>query len=245
MFNEMSNVTFNNNLFKIDSISDMHETAKRLYEAALALKKIEGKSNLARYLDESPQTMTNWEKRGVSKAGMIKAEVLLGCSVRWLETGYGNMQANHSAHHNLAGYEALNPNKLHQVPVVGRGMGGLPDRIFTDEGRPINGHDEYADIYSSDPAAFLIRVEGNSMWPKYAQGDYALIEPGTDPELEDDVLLRTINGEVMLKRLLSRRGGYMFGSYNEQATYSYELSDIVWMYYAAHPVPARKIKSRL
>lgn len=219
----------------------MHETMKRLYQAAFELRNVEGKSNLARYLNESPQTMTNWENRGMSKSGMIKAQSLIGCSVLWLETGKGAM----SLASGIPSVVLPDKNKLHQVPVVGRGMGGLPDRMFTDEGRPINGHDEYAEVYSSDPAAFLVKVEGNSMWPKYAKGDYALVEPGTDPDLEDDVLLRTKSGEVMLKRLLSRRGGYMFGSYNEQATYSFALDDVVWLYYVAHPIPSRKIKTRI
>lgn len=159
--------------------------------------------------------------------------------------GLGSGQFGGEIKHEAVGYTTVNPEKLHQVPVIGKGMGGLPDRMFTDEGRPINGHDEYAEVYSSDPAAFLVRVEGSSMWPKYGQGDYALVEPGTDPELEDDVLLRTINGEVMLKRLLSRRGGYMFGSYNDHQTYHFEGHEISWMYYVAHPVPARKIKARI
>lgn len=188
---------------------------------------------------------SHWMNGGTLKGeNLIKVARILGVSPIWLETGKGNKELL-VATQDLAGYQALNPSRLHQVPVVGRGMGGLPDRVFTDEGRPINGHDEYSEEYSSDPAAFLVRVEGNSMWPKYAQGDYALVEPATEPEIEDDVLFRTSNGEVMLKRLLSRRGGYMFGSYNEQATYSFEFSEIVWMYYVAHPIPARKIKSRI
>lgn len=234
----------NGHAFNVVTINFMHETAKRLYEAALDLKGIKGKSNLARYLNESPQTLKNWEMRGVSKAGMVKAEALIGCRTRWLDSGNGPREIGSLAKGLLESFYANN-DKLHQVPVVGKSMGGLPDRIFTDEGRPINGHDDYAEIFSSDPASFLVRVDGNSMWPKYAQGDYALVEPGTDPEIEDDVLLRTVNGEVMLKRLISRRGGYIFGSYNETQTYNFDFSEIVWMYYVAYPVPSKKIKTRI
>lgn len=144
----------------------------------------------------------------------------------------------------LPGYQTVTKQK-HHIPVVGKGMGGLPDRMFTDEGRPINGHDEYAELFSPDPAAFIIRVDGNSMWPKYIKHGYALVEPGIEPEIEDDVLLKTTTGEVMLKRLLSRRNGYLLGSYNDTTTYSYDKTEIVWMYYVAYPVPAKKIKSRI
>jgi phage repressor protein C with HTH and peptisase S24 domain len=173
---------------------------------------------------------------------LIKVAQILNVNPVWLETGRGQKEPGLQ---NIAGYQEVNKNNLHPVPVVGRGMGGLPDRMFTDEGRPTNGHDDYADVYSTDPSAFLVKVEGNSMWPKYSQGDYALIEPGTEPEIEDDVLLRTNKGEVMLKRLLSKRSGYLFGSYNESDTYSFDMQDIVWMYYVAYPVPAKKIKSRV
>lgn len=132
-----------------------------------------------------------------------------------------------------------------KVPVFGKSMGGLPDRVFTDEGRPVNGHDEYADVYSSDQAAFVVRVDGNSMYPKYEQGQYALVEPGTVPEVGDDVIFRCIKGEVMIKRLINAKGLYEFMSYNNNDVLRFEKDDIVWMYYVAHPVPSKKIKSRI
>jgi phage repressor protein C with HTH and peptisase S24 domain len=144
----------------------------------------------------------------------------------------------------LSGYTAVNKN-ISRVPIVGRAMGGLPDRLFTDEGRPTNGHDEYAEVYSGDKLAFATKVEGNSMYPKYVNGDYALIEPGTDPELEDEVLLKLKSGEVMLKRLMSRRGGIHLASYNEPQTYIFQEDEILWMYYVAYPIPLRKIRNRL
>lgn len=132
-----------------------------------------------------------------------------------------------------------------EVPVYGKGMGGLPNRLFTDEGRIVNGHDEVGEVYSSDQNAFIVRVEGNSMIPKYHHNGYALVEPGTDPELEDDVLVKLATGEVMLKRLVSRRGGVVLSSYSDPVIYTFQQNQIVWMYYVAYPVPARKIKQRI
>lgn len=42
---------------------------------------------LARTLDESAQTITNWKKRGVSKAGAIKASAHYGVSTNWILEG--------------------------------------------------------------------------------------------------------------------------------------------------------------
>lgn len=50
----------------------------RLYQAAKEAANITGQSALARALDESPQTVKNWESRGLSKRGALKAQELFG-----------------------------------------------------------------------------------------------------------------------------------------------------------------------
>lgn len=139
----------------------------------------------------------------------------------------------------------VDESKMSHPPVYGKAMGGLPDRLFTDEGRLANGHDEYGEVYSTDKTAFITRVEGNSMIPKYFHGGYALVEPNTDPEIEDDVLIKLTTGQVMLKKLVSRRGGVVLSSYSDPVIHTFTQEQIVWMYYVAYPVPERKIKSRL
>lgn len=135
---------------------------------------------------------------------------------------------------------------LAQVPVIGRTMGGVPDRVWDDEGRPTGVTDEFALLATVDPHAFLVRVAGDSMSPKYEPGDYALVEPGADIDLEDDVLVRIVGGETLLKRLLSRRGGVRLGSHRPgEPVLTFRPDELVWMYYVAHPVPAKRIKSRL
>ncbi len=131
-----------------------------------------------------------------------------------------------------------------EVPVLGRGQGGLPERVWDDGGYPVGVTDEYAEAATTDQRAFVIRVNGRSMEPRYMEGEYALVEPGTAPEIEDDVLVRLRNDGTMLKRLLGRRGGWRFGSYNETAVLNYRDDEVAWVYYVAHPVPARRIKQR-
>lgn len=41
----------------------------------------------AKAIDESPQTITNWKKRGVSKAGALKAAAKFGVSANWILNG--------------------------------------------------------------------------------------------------------------------------------------------------------------
>lgn len=120
----------------------------------------------------------------------------------------------------------------------------MPERVWTDTDYPVGCEDEYAEINSADPQAFLVRVEGASMWPKFEEGNYVLVEPDTEPELEDCVLVRLATGETMIKRLLSRRAGYKLGSFNDPKIHEFARDQVTWCYYIAHEVPRRKIKTR-
>jgi phage repressor protein C with HTH and peptisase S24 domain len=121
--------------------------------------------------------------------------------------------------------------------------GHMPERIWTDGDGPAGATAVFGDLASADPKAFLIEIHGPSMVPRYNPGEFALVEPGTEAELEDDVLVRLGTGETMVKRLLSRRAGWRFGSYNSSEVLHFQPGEVTWIYYIAHPVPRRKIKS--
>lgn len=146
----------------------------------------------------------------------------------------------------LPSYSTTIPaSSLRKIWVVGKGAGGsMAERIWTDGDYPTGATDVYAELGSSDPNAFLVEVSGFSMYPKYENKNFALIEPNTPIDLEDCVLVRVKTGETMLKRLISRRNGITLSSYNEAALLHYDESEITWMYYSAHEVPRKKIKSR-
>lgn len=129
-----------------------------------------------------------------------------------------------------------------RVWVIGNGQGGLPDRIWTDGDYPVGASEKYAEVATDDRYAFIVYVRGDSMIPRYLPGEYILVEPSAHPEIEDDVLVRLATGETMLKRLLSRRNGIRLGSYNNSEVMTFRPDEITWMYYIAHPIPARKIK---
>ncbi len=120
----------------------------------------------------------------------------------------------------------------------------MPERIWGDSDHPVGATDSFAELGSSDPNAFLSEVVGQSMYPKYENKNFALIEPNTPIDIEDCVLVRLQNGQTLLKRLLSRRGGITLGSFNDPDILHYEDDDLTWMYYAAHEVPRKKIKNR-
>jgi hypothetical protein len=94
------NEVFNNKLFSCETIprmrkpiAEIHPTMARLYEAAKLLHDVEGPSELAALLNESPQVINNWERRGISSAGILTVGPLVGCRSDWLKDGSGDMVA--------------------------------------------------------------------------------------------------------------------------------------------------------
>lgn len=70
----------------------MHPTMQRMYIAAKDLLGIEGQSQLAVAIGESSQVVNNWESRGVSQRGAMKAARSIGCNPDWIMTGAGEMR---------------------------------------------------------------------------------------------------------------------------------------------------------
>jgi hypothetical protein len=97
-FNKNQIATFNNAVFSagtITAMAEIHSTTERLYTAARELRDVIGQSAVARLLDISPQVMKNWEARGVSEGGALKAQKHIGCDANWVL--YGEQQMPLSA----------------------------------------------------------------------------------------------------------------------------------------------------
>jgi hypothetical protein len=62
----------------------MHESMQRLYKIAHAREEIRRQSEIAAALNESQQVVKNWESRGISKDGALKAQARFGCDANWL-----------------------------------------------------------------------------------------------------------------------------------------------------------------
>lgn len=104
----------------------MHPTMTRLYEAVERLTGIKGQSAVARELNESPQTLRNWETRGVSSQGQIKAQELFGINPNWLKSGEGYPdQATMLLQENLA-RQGIEDAHLYLAGLGRMPAGGLP-----------------------------------------------------------------------------------------------------------------------
>lgn len=67
-------------------MTEIHPTMKRVFE-----KTGKTPTEIANAINASPQSITNWSKRGVSKAGAIDIASKFDLSVDWILTGNGEM----------------------------------------------------------------------------------------------------------------------------------------------------------
>lgn len=211
------------------------------YQRMIAARQARGltKTGFAKLVGVSQPTVTDWENGKMQPNGvnLLNASRVLGMSPEQLMTGRASPQKDAAV---LA--RPTKQSEARKVWVVGNGQGGMPDRIWTDGDYPVGASDRYAEEHTNDAHAFIIKLHGDSMVPRYMPGEYVLIEPSIPPDLEDDVLVRLATGETMVKRLLSRRGGIRLGSYSTPEVMTFSDSEITWMYYISNRVPPHKIK---
>ncbi|HYO11424.1 MAG TPA: XRE family transcriptional regulator [Tepidisphaeraceae bacterium] len=95
------------------------------------------------------------------------------------------------------------------VPVINRVSAGYP-KDFTDLAYPKGVADEYVGCPDvNDKDAFAARVHGDSMFPKYRQGDIVIFSPAGAPKNGDDCFVRFEDGHTTFKRVFfeSDEGG--------------------------------------
>ena len=87
------------------------------------------------------------------------------------------------------------------MPLIGfaeAGAGGY----FDDGGFPVGkGWDEIAFPAVTDEHAYALEISGESMQPAYRDGDVIIVSPAAPVRRGDRVVVKTKNGEVMVKEL--------------------------------------------
>ena len=105
--------------------------------------------------------------------------------------------------HDLVERSAANVEEVatNAVPVINKVSAGYP-RDFTDLAYPPRVADDYIgcpDLQDKD--AFAARVHGDSMAPKYGEGDIVIFSPGAAPRNGDDCFVRFADGQTTFKRV--------------------------------------------
>ncbi len=183
----------------------MNKQMERLYEAAKTLKGITGKSALARTINESPQTVKNWETRGVSKPGLLKAQKSIGCSAEWVETGEGPMRANEAAEEPPVNSDYVNFDLLNVEASAGDGrhMLELPEvvqrvQVLESWARTALGGDL--------SRIKLISARGISMQGTIENGDVLFVDATIHAYDGDGIYVIARGQDVLVKRLQKLHG---------------------------------------
>lgn len=92
------------------------------------------------------------------------------------------------------------------IPVINRVSAGYP-KDFTDMGYPPRVADSYIGCPDlSDPDAFAARVHGDSMTPKYREGDVVIFSPAANWRDGNDCFVRFDDGQTTFKRVFAEKG---------------------------------------
>jgi hypothetical protein len=182
---------------------------ERLLAAAARLG-ISGPAALAKAMNESDQTVTNWSKRGVSKAGAIKAQGIFGVSSAKIITGEDQ---------SFQPITALAPTPAPGAPAISvpllanAGSMGPGTEIQHDD--VLVGHIALSEQWvarrlkpTSPTALRFIHAYGDSMHPTFEDGDVLLVDTGMrDPKAIDGVYVMSANDRVYIKRVRQRMDG--------------------------------------
>ncbi|WP_235033957.1 S24 family peptidase [Pantoea sp. 18069] len=214
MFKQKSNVTFNNALFSNQKISTMHPSIERLYQAAKQIRDITGQSAVARLLNESPQTVKNWETRGVSRSGALTAEATLGVRAAWLLAGDGEMLTRSTAPAVIEAHAPACPEDSVRIPLLANGgsMGPGNDVLDVDyvvgdltlSSHWINQQIRPANIQELR----FMHAHGESMAPTFSDGDVLLVDAGArDPSSMEGIYVLEVHSKTYIKRVRMRMDG--------------------------------------
>lgn len=125
--------------------------------------------------------------------------------------------------------KSINAGRMRMIPLISMTQAG-PSINFEDD---IFQHDAVAVADVKDPKAFALTVRGNSMEPEIKEGDVAVICPSWQPRNGDEVICRTVDGDVMCKIYHTKFNGQfiILSSYNAaHPTVELRRDEIEWIY---------------
>ena len=120
---------------------------------------------------------------------------------------------------------------ISNVPLIGfaeAGAGGY----FDDGGFPVGkGWEEIAFPQVNDEHAYALEISGDSMKPAYRKGDVIIVSPGAPVRKGDRVVVKTRDGEVMVKELKRKNSKLVeLKSLNsEHRDRTVPMSDVLWV----------------
>ena len=185
----------------------------------------------------SPQTLTNWSSRGVSKEGRLNASRIIGCRPHWIETGKGEM---------LDTGERTSTQTVKWIDSVGEPIKAWNDEADLNQEEFViipryditvsagNGHIVTEERQRNQGQAYRvdwlkamglkghdlksIKATGDSMLPTFGDGCTLLVDCSHKEISEGKVYVIRFGDEIRVKRIHKRPdGGVIIRSDNRDA----------------------------
>lgn len=155
-------------------------------------------------------------------------KVVYNVSESWWETGEGEMFNKKAEVIQTAMPLFIGGCK---IPIISYTQAGV-DGFFSDShptGCGFGEIDRPADV--RDPHAYALIVKGDSMSPRFEQGDVVVVSPSMGVQIGDYAVVRLVDGSVTLKKIQQKNGVFILGSTNpEYESIEVEKHDVVFMH---------------
>lgn len=154
---------------------------------------------------------------------IVKLQETFGYSPKWLANGTGEPKLVGQVEPELDEGPSLPfdiapfpPGSFKRIPVIG--MAQLGDNgHFSDIEYPVGHGDGFLFFPTTDPDAYGLRCNGDSMRPRVKHGEFVVVEPNRSVTNGDEVLVKSQDGRVMIKELAFVRDGVVnLSSVNER-----------------------------
>ncbi len=194
----------------------IHPSMQRVYSAT----NMQG-TELANAINESPQTIYNWEKRGISKKGAFAISSKFNLDLKWLLSGEGNqcIEKISSNNHPLTRVGGW-------VPVKSYSRMGY-DGFYTEMGYLGNGGDGYVPSLTAGPNAYAVQGTGDSMYPAIRSGWYVVCDPDAELTPTEFVEVRLKDGRRTIKEFIGIVNNLLhLLSVNGEKRMTFEMSEV-------------------
>lgn len=182
--------------------------------AAAARLGISGPAALAKAMNESDQTVTNWSKRGVSKAGAIKAQSIFGVSSAHIIADEATNSAQPIDLQDNPDYPAIRRVRFS----LSAGASGFGVEYCDEDGPPIVFRRDWFKRNGYHPEKlFAVRVANGSMEPGLFDGDVVVVNTEAVEPKDGRVFAVNYEGEMVIKRLVRDAGHWWLASDNPDA----------------------------
>jgi len=182
-------------------------------------------ASVAKLLGVEAAVVRSWLEPNAPKLGLhhaVKLQEAYSYSPKWLINGQGERKLSGAIEPELD--EPTLPFDTFQIPddafrkIPVRGMAQLGDNgHFVDVEYPVGHGDGYVFFPTKDPDAYALRCNGESMRPRVKHNEFVVVEPNTQIQNGDEVLVKSMDGRVMVKELAYVRDGIVhLSSVNER-----------------------------